>query len=320
MTWMPFVCIGFGLIIGLQKLSEGILKLVDGIVDVALMILMVTIGMNIGVNPTVMYNLSEIGLQCVLISLSALGCSVLFTVIAERTVLPLSKLRESIIKQHLSIESEVTLDEKKDEKGSPLLWLMPMGILVGIALGYFFLSQDTSFILKPLLQISLVFLYSGVGVSLGNNKRVFGYIKTMGFRIFYLSLSILIGSLFGGVLSGLLLNIPLHISVVSAGGMSYYSLTGAYMTEVYGIEAGTYGFMVNVMREFFNVLLLPFLIKISDGSAIAGGAAGNMDTMLVPVTKIVGVELGLVALVTGVILTFVVPFLLPILIGLFSII
>jgi uncharacterized membrane protein YbjE (DUF340 family) len=101
--------------------------------------------------------------------------------------------------------------------------------------------------------------------------------------------------------------------------MSYYSITGAYMTQVYGIEAGTYGFIVNVMREFFTVLLLPFLIRISKGSPIAGGAAGNMDTMLVPVTKFVGIELGLVALITGTILTFWVPLVLPLLFRIFSV-
>ena len=40
-----------------------------------------------------------------------------------------------------------------------------------------------------------------------------------------------------------------------------------------------------------------------------------MDTMLVPVTKFVGAELGLVALITCVILTFAVPFILPVLYG-----
>jgi len=37
--------------------------------------------------------------------------------------------------------------------------------------------------------------------------------------------------------------------------------------------------------------------------------------MLVPVTKFVGIELGLVALITGVILTFFVPIILPILVN-----
>lgn len=37
----------------------------------------------------------------------------------------------------------------------------------------------------------------------------------------------------------------------------------------------------------------------------------EMDTMLAPVTKFVGVHLGLVTLFTGTILTIIVPFLLP---------
>lgn len=90
------------------------------------------------------------------------------------------------------------------------------------------------------------------------------------------------------------------------------------MTQMYGAEIGTYGFIVNVMREFFTVLFLPILIKISKGSPIAGGAAGNMDTMLVPVTKFVGPELGLIALITGTVLTFIVPVILPILYNFFS--
>ncbi|MPN62917.1 Lysine exporter LysO [bioreactor metagenome] len=155
----------------------------------------------------------------------------------------------------------------------------------------------------------------GVGINLGVNRKVFKYIKLMGLKVVLIPLAIFIGSLIGGLLSGLVLDIPVNISVISASGMSYYSITGAYMAQVYGIEAGTYGFMVNVMREFFTVLFLPFLVKVSNGSPIAGGAAGNMDTMLVPVTKFVGAELGLVALITGVILTFAVPFILPVLYG-----
>ena len=43
-----------------------------------------------------------------------------------------------------------------------------------------------------------------------------------------------------------------------------------------------------------------------------------MDTMLVPVTKFVGIELGLVTLITGTLLTFLVPFILPLFYQLFS--
>jgi uncharacterized membrane protein YbjE (DUF340 family) len=85
------------------------------------------------------------------------------------------------------------------------------------------------------------------------------------------------------------------------------------MTQTYGITAGTYGFLVNVMREFITILLLPLLVRISKGTPIACGGAADMDTVLMPVTKFVGTELGIIVLITGTILTFAVPVLLQLL-------
>ncbi|MBQ1430037.1 MAG: LysO family transporter, partial [Firmicutes bacterium] len=47
------------------------------------------------------------------------------------------------------------------------------------------------------------------------------------------------------------------------------------------------------------------------GAPIASGAGGCMDSMLVPVSRAVGMELSLVALLVGVIITVFVPFWLP---------
>ena len=129
--------------------------------------------------------------------------------------------------------------------------------------------------------------------------------------------AIFTGCLAGGLISSFALGVPESWAVISASGMGYYSLTGAFLTESFGIEAGTYGFIVNVSRDVFTVALIPLLRKISKGSPIASGAAGCMDTMLVPVTKAVGPELGMVALISGTILTFVVPVWLPIALTLF---
>lgn len=308
---MPFICLAAGFVIGIRDLPARILKIIDQIINVALIILMLTIGSHIGINDSVMRNLPVIGVNCVVIALSAISFSVLFTVLTEKTVLPLEALRERLFSENLNLNQEVSIEEEEKKKTSPLIWIMPVSIAAGVALGFLFLPNSSKNILGYLLTSSLVVLYVSVGISLGSNRRVFRYIKTLGFKILYLSIAIFAGSVAGGFLSGLILGVPAHISVISASGMSYYSITGAYMTQVYGIEAGTYGFIVNVMREFFTVLLLPLLIRISKGSPIAGGAAGNMDTMLVPITKFVGIELGLVTLITGTILTFAVPFLLP---------
>lgn len=313
MIWIPFLCLAVGLFFGLRNLSEKVMMMIDKLINAALMILMLTIGLNIGINDSVMLNLPRIGLNCVVISLSAIALSVLFTLLTEKTLLPLDTFIERLNRDTSSELNPVCSEAESSEKSSPLLWIIPLSIVAGVVLGYFLFPSNLGFVLGYLLTGSLVVLYTSVGISLGANRRVLRYIKLLGFRVIYLSVAIFAGSIAAGFLSGILLNLPLKIAVMSASGMSYYSITGAYMTQVYGIEAGTYGFVVNVMREFFTVLLLPLLIKVSKGSSIAGGAAGNMDTMLVPVTKLVGTEIGLVALITGTILTFAVPFLLPLL-------
>lgn len=311
MIWMPFFCLAVGLFFGLRELSQRILKGIDAVINFALVVLMLTIGFHIGTNDSVVSNIPSIGFHCVVISLSAIFFSIAFTVLAEKTVLPLDELKERLFAEQINLNQEVDMAKEEKKKTSPLIWIMPVSILAGVLVGYFILPNLLKPALSPLLTGSLVVLYTSVGVSLGSNRKVFRYLRLLGFKVLYLSAAIFAGSIAGGLVSGLILGLPLQISVISAAGMSYYSITGAFMTQVYGIEAGTYGFLVNVMREFFTVLLLPFLVKISKGSPIAGGAAGNMDTMLVPITRFVGIELGLVTLITGTILTFLVPFILP---------
>ena len=308
--WMPYVCLAIGIFIGLNKLPNKLLRMLDTLIYLVLIVLMLTIGMNLGVNDSIVSNLGLIGFNCMIISLCAIACSVICVIAVEKTLLPLDELSEKIFLENINADREIEIPIS-NRSISPLIWIMPLSIIIGAITGYFIEFGNTVSILDYLLIGSLVLLYICAGITIGANRNVFKYLKALGFKVVFLSCAILAGSIIGGIISGLLLKLPLNVSVISAGGMSYYSLTGAFMTQMYGVETGTYGFIVNVMREFFTVLLLPLLLKISRGSPIAGGAAGNMDTMLVPITKFVGPELGLVTLITGTILTFIVPFLLP---------
>lgn len=315
MSWLPFICLGFGATIGFSKWANLIIKYVDIITYVALIILMLTIGSKIGSNDMLIENLGLLGFRCLFIAAMAICFSIIFTLLLEKTILPLDKMRHQLIEQK-SVKQEVKTEEEKSPT-CPLVWIIPVCVIVGIIIGHIFISHNRIYILDYSLMISLIILYIGVGISFGLNRGVFRYIRLLGWKVILISVAILIGSLVGGLISGIVLKMPIYITVASAGGMSYYSITGAVLTQAFGIETGAYGFLVNVMREFLTVLFIPIIAKISKGSTIASGAAGNMDTMLVPVTKFVGVELGLVALITGTILTFLVPFLLPILINIY---
>ena len=320
-TLIPFICLAFGAAINWRGLPAPVLKAFDITTNAALILLMTVIGLNIGTSPQVMGNLGTIGLNCLIISLSAITGSVILVCLAEATVMPLEKIRLQLSEEnsHAAEESAVHQDAvvhaaefQTESSFSPLIIVMPACIVIGIIAGYFWLQDMSRSILDTTLTVSLIFLYTGVGVSLGENKEVFQYIKRLGVRILFMPAAIFAGCIAGGFISGLLLCLPYNYSVISASGMGYYSLTGAFMTETFGIEAGTYGFIVNVSRDVFTVALLPLLSKISKGSPIASGAAGCMDTMLVPVTRAVGPELGMVALISGTILTFVVPVWLPV--------
>ncbi len=351
--YIPFICITLGALINWRGLPEKALKASDLLMNIALFALMAVIGLNIGLSDTVMQNLGSIGIKCLLISLAAIWCSVGLTLICEKTVMPLEKIRlqlaaeraeEKVAAAAETSESsfsgatepfvsgnpenspteklpEEKLPEEKrlDEKAFPtLLVAMPAFIAAGILAGYFFVPKGENPWLDTALTVSLIFLYTGAGVMLASNKSVFVYIKKLGLRILFLPLSIFLGCLLGGFLGGSLLGVPLKWSVLSASGMGYYSLTGAFLTEAYGIEAGVYGFIVNVSRDVFTIALLPLLTKISKGSAIASGAGGCMDTMLIPVSRAVGPELSLVALISGTITTLAVPFLLPLGVSIFG--
>ena len=311
-TFIPFICLGIGVLISWRGLPAAALKGFDLLINVALIILMLVIGLNIGTSPEVMGNLGRIGFNCAMLSLAAILSSAFLVAFCEKTVLPLEETRRQFMPD---VSHE---DHAQGCHFSPLIIIMPTCIVIGSLAGYFLLSDISRAVLDRTLTVSLVLLYIGVGVSLGENKAVFRYIQKLGIRILILPLVIFIGSILGGLVIGLVLRIPLNYAVVSTSGMGYYSLTGAMMTDYFGVEAGTYGFIVNVTRDVFSILLMPLLVRISTGSPIAAGGAGCMDTMLVPVTKAVGTELGIVALISGTILTFVVPVWLPISQMLFS--
>lgn len=312
--WMPYLCLGIGIAAGLNKLPGKLLRALDSLMNLALIVLMLTVGMGLGAREEILSGLSSIGLNCLIVSICAIACSIICTIIVEKTLLPLDEISKETFLQKNGNGSEI---EAPGDSGSvsPLIWIMPLCILIGVAAGYFINIRNIDTLQDYLLTGALTLLYICAGITMGANRNVFTYLKALGFKVLFISGAILAGSIVGGAISGFFLKLPLHVSVISASGMSFYSLTGAFMTQMYGVEMGAYGFIVNMIREFFTILFLPLLVRISRSSPIAVGACAAMDTVLVPITRVVGPELGLVSLITGSILTFVVPLLLPLLHG-----
>lgn len=317
---IPFISLGIGFSLGFLNLSGSTIRKAENITSAALILLMFTIGASIGSNSALMSELAYIGIECSVIALISIALSVLLVYLLERSILPLEEISIRLNTENVKFCSFESKENtyNKNRAVDPLVLLIALSVIMGIILGRFILPESFLQLSGHLLTASLVILYIGVGISQSANRIVFKYLKTVGFKMLLLPLAVFIGSVCAGFISGYVLKLPYRITVMSASGMSYYSITGAYISQIYGAETGAYGFMVNVMREIFTVLLLPVLVKISKGSPIASGAAGNMDTMLAPVTKFVGAEYGIITLITGVVLTLAVPVILPVLHSIFS--
>ncbi len=305
--YIPFICIAIGALINWRGLPEKVLDIINFIMNSALMLLMTVVGLNVGTSREVMDNLGKIGLNCIIMCLSSVFFAVLLMVILEKTIVPLEEIRQKLLK-----EKGLELKAVPENKGvDPLMICMPLAIILGVLLGIFVCPDIKESTLDILLNISLIFLYTGAGVSLATNKIAFLYIKKLGLRIILLPIAIFVGGLISGLIMSKLLNVDLCWSVTASSTMGYYSLPGAFMTEAYGVEAGIYGFMVNIFRDIVTVSCMPLLKRISKGSPIASGAGGCMDSMFIPVTRAVGPELGIAGLIVGTIITIFVPFWLP---------
>ena len=65
---------------------------------------------------SVISNLNLIGFNCIVISLSAIAFSVIFTIIVEKTILPLDEISKEIRLENINISEEIDLPEEENKK------------------------------------------------------------------------------------------------------------------------------------------------------------------------------------------------------------
>lgn len=195
--------------------------------------------------------------------------------------------------------------------------LIILSVVGGILAGRFFLPQQVASILDQTTMYFLALLLLGIGIDIGQKKEVITKIKKMGWRIILVPLMVGIGSIIGAILSGWLLALPLNESSAIGAGFGWYSLSGVLITEIYDVQIGSLAFLTNVFRELLAVILIPILAKRKTSlTLIAPGGATTMDTTLPLIVKSSTSKLGLVAFISGAVLSFLVPVLVPLLIKL----
>lgn len=189
-------------------------------------------------------------------------------------------------------------------------------VLSGIAIGWMLPSVMSSDILDKVVTYILAVMLFGVGISIGHNRRELIRIKEVGLRIVLVPLAIAGGSLLGASIGSLFFTMSLKEVLVVGAGFGWYSLSSVLITQLYSAELGAIAFLANVFRELMAFVLIPFLaVHVGKIVAIAPGGATTMDSTLPIIAKMTDTSTAMIAFVSGLILTTMVPFLIPLLLA-----
>lgn len=185
-------------------------------------------------------------------------------------------------------------------------------VLVCGIIGGVLMSAPTAAAVGDASSIMLYILLFSVGIDMGLNRGVFRQIRQLGLRILLIPFGVVLGSLCGGAIAAVILHTPVREGLAIASGLGWYSLSGILITESGNPVGGTISFLSNVFREMITFITVPLVVKyLNDYSAIAPAGATAMDTTLGIISKNTDGKIGVLAFVSGVICTLLVPVLVP---------
>lgn len=195
-----------------------------------------------------------------------------------------------------------------------MMWIALGSLALGVLFGSLLLSPEMAAGMDTLMSYALILLLVSVGIEVGTNKIVFRKIREYHVKILVIPFGVAVGSIAGGVLLGILLGDAPNVSAAIASGLGFYSVSAVILRELGGSNLGTLAFMTNVFRELLAFLLIPLIAKyLGYYTAIAPSGATAMDTTLPAIAKSTDHETALMAVITGVVLTALVPILVPVL-------
>jgi len=293
-----------GIFIGFRIGEDNFLiKISDQISNLGLIILLVSMGTNLGSNDEIFRQLGRIGFQSFIFAAASIGFSLMFLILFSK------KLN---FDSFLLSGKEETIERSAD--GSMTLIIFS-SVIIGIFAGYFWLPESFYVLIDPITNYSLAVLLFGVGIDIGASREVLKNLKLMGWQILLIPVIIAVGSLVGSLLTGLLMGYPGNQAAAVGAGFGWYSLSGVLLSELHSAQLGSVAFLTNVFRELITVLILPFVAKYFGRMAtIAPGGATTMDVTLPLVKRSGGEAVVIPAFISGVVLTALVPILVPFLI------
>ena len=296
---------------------------------IAIIVMVFSMGMRMGANDEVIENLSSIGLYSLLITAIILTLSLTATSLTRRALgldslgyLKSQRMNDRNEKasqeRNFITESENDNAEEKEKKFDSMTIMVIMAVLIGGLIAYF-LSQGTisdlekfDHIMGLMITIGLCVLLFFVGLDMGLEGTVFAQIKTVGFRVLVIPVAVILGSLLGAVVCGIILPLSMKEALAIGSGLGWYSLAPGIIIDHGFVVASAISFLHNIMREVLSFVLIPIVAKkIGYIETVALPGAAAMDVCLPIVERQTRSDIAVFSFVSGLVASFLVPLLVP---------
>jgi len=188
-----------------------------------------------------------------------------------------------------------------------------IALAIGIVFGRFFTYGYIGQSIGPVITALICVVVLCAGFSIGSNKTIVCKLKQYKAKVLLVPAGALIGSIAGGLIAGAVLGMRPGESMSISVGMGFYSLSAGILTDLGAPQLASLSFLVNSMREMIALVSIPFISKyVHYLSSVAAGGATSMDTTLPVISRSTNDETVVMALLSGTILTILVPILTPV--------
>ncbi len=167
-------------------------------------------------------------------------------------------------------------------------------------------------------KYSLYLLMFLVGLGIGADRRSTELIGILGAKLLLVPLMTIAGT-FSGVLavSALLKDISAGEALAVGAGFGYYSLSSIIISQLHSESLGVIALLSNIIREILTLITAPLMVMCFGRlSPVAAAGATSMDTTLPVITAVSGRQFTVIALFHGILLTIIVPVLVPLILRL----
>lgn len=311
---------GYFVAAGLSKKGTN-LTIVGKLQTAMIMLLIFSMGLNMGSNDEILQNLNKIGLYALIFTLFIFVFSV-GTVSITRRFLGIDRyghikgsVSDSLDKPDTELAAQPPAEE---QSGNHMVWFILAALCIGSACGYFLpgmgvitLEQIGGFC-DVIIGYGLFLLLFLIGMGFGMEEGMMDDIKAAGLRILAIPVATLVGTLLGAFVCAMILPVSLGEGLAIGSGFGWYSMAPVLIMEKGFVTASAVSFMHNLMREVLSLVLIPIVAKHVGYVEVCGmPGCGAADVCLPIVAKSTNSQTSIYSFVTGMLIGIPVPVLVP---------